>query len=56
MFGELVIEALREGDDGLLLLAWLWHVTDNLDKSARFVASRLWTGRNILDVLEAVNP
>jgi aminoglycoside phosphotransferase (APT) family kinase protein len=56
MFGELVIEALRDGDDGLLLLAWLWHVTDNLDKSARFVASRLWTGRNILDVLEAVNP
>ena len=55
MFGELVIEALRDGDDGLLLLAWLWHVTDNLDKSARFVASRLWTGRNILDVLEAVN-
>jgi aminoglycoside phosphotransferase (APT) family kinase protein len=59
-FGELVIEALRRerepAENALLLLAWLWHVTDNLEKSARFTASRLWTGRNVLDVLKAVNP
>jgi O-antigen/teichoic acid export membrane protein/aminoglycoside phosphotransferase (APT) family kinase protein len=57
-FGDLVVEALRggaeDGEGGLLLLAWLWHVTDNLEKSARFTASRLWTGRNVLDVLKAV--
>ena len=59
-FGDLVVESLRrereEGETGLLLLAWLWHVTDNLEKSARFTASHLWTGRNILDVLKAVAP
>ncbi|MBR7835937.1 phosphotransferase [Actinospica durhamensis] len=57
-FGDLVLEGLRrereQGETGLLLLAWLWHVTDNLEKSARFTASHLWTGRNVLDVLKAV--
>jgi O-antigen/teichoic acid export membrane protein/aminoglycoside phosphotransferase (APT) family kinase protein len=59
-FGDLVIEDLRRehesgsAETGLLLLAWLWHVTDNLEKSARFTSSRLWTGRNVLDVLKAV--
>lgn len=57
-FGDLVVESLRgeseDGETGLLLLAWLWHVTDNLEKSTRFTASRLWTGRNVLDVLKAV--
>ena len=57
-FGDLVVESLRadaeDGELGLLLLAWLWHVTDNLEKSTRFMASRLWTGRNVLDVLKAV--
>ena len=57
-FGDLVVEGLRrereQGETGLLLLAWLWHVTDNLEKSARFTASHLWTGRNVLDVLKAV--
>jgi hypothetical protein len=53
-FGDLVITSLRAEDDGLLLLAWLWHVTDNLEKSARFMASRLWIRSNVLDVLDAL--
>lgn len=53
-FGDLVVASLRADDDGLLLLAWLWHVTDNLEKSARFLASRLWIRRNVLDVLDAL--
>lgn len=53
-FGDLVINSLNADDDGLLLLAWLWHVTDNLEKSARFMASRLWIRSNVLDVLDAL--
>lgn len=53
-FGDLVIESLPADDDGLLLLTWLWHVSDNLGKSPRFMASGLWIRRNVLDVLDAL--
>ena len=57
--GELTVRALRapdreETDPGLLLLTWLWHITDTLDESVRYLSSRIWIRRDVLDVLEAV--
>lgn len=55
--GELVAERLPPPDasgpgEALLLIAWLWHITDNLEKSTRFRSNRFWIRRNVLTVLE----
>jgi O-antigen/teichoic acid export membrane protein/aminoglycoside phosphotransferase (APT) family kinase protein len=44
----------RVSQRALLLLAWLRHVTDNLDKSDRYAGSARWTGRNVLPVLRLI--
>lgn len=59
--GELIVQSLGadtgdELEQALLLLTWLWHVTDNIEKSARFRSNRLWVACNVLAVLKAVNP
>ena len=43
------------GDEALLLLTWLRHVTDNLAKSDRYATSPLWLRRNVLPVLRRVD-
>ncbi|WP_037571666.1 phosphotransferase [Phaeacidiphilus oryzae] len=49
-------DAPAYGPDGALLplLTWLWHVSGNLAKSARFARSHRWVGNNVRPVLEAV--
>lgn len=51
--GELVAAAMTATvpEDGLLLLAWLWHVTDNLEKSQRYRANSRWIAENVQSVL-----
>lgn len=54
--GELVAAAMTTDvpEDGLLLLAWLWHVTDNLEKSGRYRRNRRWIADNVLRVLSTL--
>lgn len=56
--GDLVAERVEPGaadpDEALLLVTWLWHVTDNIEKSARFRRNRLWVRNNVLAVLKAM--
>ncbi|MGZ4750905.1 MAG: hypothetical protein ACXVYU_07505, partial [Oryzihumus sp.] len=42
-------------DEALLLMTWLAHVHMNLQKSARYGASPLWSRRTVLPVLRAVH-
>jgi aminoglycoside phosphotransferase (APT) family kinase protein len=42
------------GEEALLLLAWLRHVSGNLAKSQRYAASPLWTRRNVAPVMRQV--
>ncbi|MER7751664.1 phosphotransferase [Kitasatospora sp. NPDC097643] len=43
------------GADGIALplLAWLWHVASNVDKSPRYGRSHWWVGANVVPVLTA---
>ena len=40
----------------LLLFGWLRHVSDNLDKSARYARSAMWLANNVDPVLEVFEP
>ncbi|MEY9967926.1 O-antigen/teichoic acid export membrane protein [Streptacidiphilus sp. MAP12-16] len=42
------------GRTALPLLAWLWHVSSNLDKSPRYGRSRWWVVANVVPVLSEV--
>jgi len=42
------------GEDALLLLAWLRHVTDNINQAARYQSSWTWLARNVVAVLREV--
>ena len=46
--------ATRVGEDALLLLAWLRHVTDNINQAARYRSSWTWLARNVVAVLREV--
>ena len=62
--GAVVVQALRGeiqisgsagiGEDALLLLAWLRHVTDNINQAARYQSSWTWLARNVAAVLREV--
>ena len=38
----------------LMLLSWLFHVSNNLTQSRRYAANPLWTHHNIRAVLRAI--
>ncbi|MEE1787359.1 phosphotransferase [Streptomyces sp. SP17BM10] len=40
------------GGLGIPLLAWLWHVTSNLEKSTRYGRSHWWVTANVVPVLK----
>lgn len=40
----------------LVLLAWLYHVSANLEKSGRYTRSRIWVRRNVDAVLASLAP
>ena len=42
------------GEATLLLLAWLRHVTDNINQAARYQSSWTWLARNVVAVLREV--
>jgi O-antigen/teichoic acid export membrane protein/aminoglycoside phosphotransferase (APT) family kinase protein len=54
--GRLVAQAVgaEERDEGLLLLAWLWHVADNLEKSLRYQRNTRWIAHNVVNVLRVL--
>ncbi|MFI6851151.1 phosphotransferase family protein [Streptomyces sp. NPDC050416] len=43
-----------EAETALTLLAWLWHVAGNLEKSARYGRSHRWVADNVVSVLGEV--
>jgi aminoglycoside phosphotransferase len=43
-----------QGETALTLLTWLWHVSGNVTKSARYGRSRRWVADNVVPVLTEV--
>jgi Ser/Thr protein kinase RdoA (MazF antagonist) len=39
----------------VVVLAWLAHVTDGLQRSTHFALGRVWMRRNVLDVLDVLD-
>jgi hypothetical protein len=52
-----LLDGAADPDDVLLaLLTWLWHVSNNASKSARYGRSVRWVRGNVIPVLDAVTP
>jgi hypothetical protein len=52
-----VLDAAADPDAvSLALLTWLWHVSNNAAKSARYGRSTRWVSANVVPVLEVVRP
>ncbi|GAA2629658.1 phosphotransferase family protein [Streptomyces vastus] len=49
-----VLTADDRGETALTLLTWLWHVANNVAKSARYGRSHRWVAENVVPVLREV--